>query len=308
VLKFSHVAADPLDVEVKNGTEHPRDNATGTKQAGSKILQEIARLRAQLPNVQNTRAPLNRKPDSILARYLDELTSYAKTVCWSEDIDTSFVHEDILTSTYPKLTQPDLSAKTSTSLTSSASISSNLSKSLYETPPKEHTSQSVATDLSPPLPTCTEPNPFVSAEDVEEILPSESSSKILSVATAPDLSQAEQQINEHTVPGQPAAFNCANSPKAPLELEHVVTSSEAGVQMRSVSHDLNGASGLSNPEIPTTSINIYHDQPCNTIPTDPQEWTNFGPLQSSAGESLTLHQNDRTKELVSHVLPSKSSC
>jgi len=74
---------------IKNDTTHLREDTAAIKNDTTEILQEIARLRAQLPDEQATLRPSTKDSDSTLARYLDDLTSYAETVCWSgEDSDT----------------------------------------------------------------------------------------------------------------------------------------------------------------------------------------------------------------------------
>ncbi|KAH8729130.1 hypothetical protein GQ44DRAFT_504754 [Phaeosphaeriaceae sp. PMI808] len=81
--------------EIKTDTIQIRDDTEAIKQDTSEILQEIARLRAQLPNDQLTLLPSTQVSDSALARYLDDLTSYAETVCWSgEDSDTDVESDD----------------------------------------------------------------------------------------------------------------------------------------------------------------------------------------------------------------------
>lgn len=75
--------------EIKNDTTQIRNDTEAIKQDTSEILQEIARLRAQLPNDQAIAQPNIEASETMLARYLDDLTSYAETVCWSgEDSDT----------------------------------------------------------------------------------------------------------------------------------------------------------------------------------------------------------------------------
>jgi hypothetical protein len=75
--------------EIKNNTTHLRDDTAAIKSDTAEILHEIARLRAQLPDDQATLQPKTEASESTLARYLDDLTSYAETVCWSgEDSDT----------------------------------------------------------------------------------------------------------------------------------------------------------------------------------------------------------------------------
>ena len=75
--------------EIKTDTTQLRDDTTAIKNDTSEILQEITHLRAQLPDDQATLRPNTKNTDSTPARYLDDLTSYAETVCWSgEDSDT----------------------------------------------------------------------------------------------------------------------------------------------------------------------------------------------------------------------------
>ncbi|KAF1843524.1 uncharacterized protein K460DRAFT_146662 [Cucurbitaria berberidis CBS 394.84] len=75
--------------EIKTNTSNLRHDTAAIKQDTTNILQEIARLRAQLPDDLATLRPSTQGPDSMLIHYLDDLTSYAETVCWSgEDSDT----------------------------------------------------------------------------------------------------------------------------------------------------------------------------------------------------------------------------
>ena len=67
--------------QIKQDTSNIQEDTTAIKQDTSEILQEIARLRAQLPDGFMTLRPSTREPDTTLARYLDDLTSYAETVC-----------------------------------------------------------------------------------------------------------------------------------------------------------------------------------------------------------------------------------
>ncbi|KAH7379605.1 hypothetical protein BKA66DRAFT_571419 [Pyrenochaeta sp. MPI-SDFR-AT-0127] len=81
--------------EIKADTQHLRDDTAAIKQDTSDILQEIARLRAQLPDDFSTLRPSTLKTDTTLIRYLDDLTSYAETVCWSgQDSDTDVEEND----------------------------------------------------------------------------------------------------------------------------------------------------------------------------------------------------------------------
>jgi hypothetical protein len=75
--------------EIKANTGIIRDNTDAIKQDTTLILEEIARLKAQLPDSDATLVPNVRQTDARLAGYLDDLTSYAGTLCWSgEDSDT----------------------------------------------------------------------------------------------------------------------------------------------------------------------------------------------------------------------------
>lgn len=84
--------------DVTRGLENDEamlDNQAAMKNDTSEILQEIARLRAQLPDDGATLLPSKKDSDSTLARYLDDLTSYAETVCWSgEDSGTDGEKEE----------------------------------------------------------------------------------------------------------------------------------------------------------------------------------------------------------------------
>jgi hypothetical protein len=91
--------------EIKQDTNHLRDETTAIKHDTSEILREIARLRAQLPNDQATAQQAIQASHFTLARYLDDLTSYAETVCWSgEDSDTDD-DRNHSTITNPKITR-----------------------------------------------------------------------------------------------------------------------------------------------------------------------------------------------------------
>jgi hypothetical protein len=75
--------------EIKADTGVIRDNTDAIKQDTTLILEEIARLKAQLPDSDATVIPDILQPDARLVGYLNDLTSYAATVCWSgEDSDT----------------------------------------------------------------------------------------------------------------------------------------------------------------------------------------------------------------------------
>jgi hypothetical protein len=75
--------------EIKADTGVIRDNTAAIRQDTTLILAEIARLKAQLPDSDATLIPNVQETDARLASYLDGLTSYAETVCWSgEDSDT----------------------------------------------------------------------------------------------------------------------------------------------------------------------------------------------------------------------------
>jgi hypothetical protein len=84
--------------DVTKGLENDEailDNQAAIKNDTSEILQEIARLRAQLPDDGATLLPSKKDAESTLAGYLDDLTSCAETVCWSgEDSDTDGEKED----------------------------------------------------------------------------------------------------------------------------------------------------------------------------------------------------------------------
>jgi hypothetical protein len=78
------------------------DNQEAIKNDTTEILQEISRLRAQLPDDGATLIPSKKDSDSTLAHYLDDLTSYAETVCWSgEDSDTDDEKEAVETVSKP---------------------------------------------------------------------------------------------------------------------------------------------------------------------------------------------------------------
>ncbi|KAF2824564.1 hypothetical protein CC86DRAFT_468651 [Ophiobolus disseminans] len=82
--------------EIKHDTTHILDDTAAIKNDTSEILQEIARLRAQLPDDQATLRQSTKDSDSTLARYLDDLSSYAETVCWSgEDSDTDVEQDEV---------------------------------------------------------------------------------------------------------------------------------------------------------------------------------------------------------------------
>jgi hypothetical protein len=75
--------------EIKADTGVIRDNTAAIKQDTTLILEEIAALKAQLPDNDATLIPNVQGPDARLAGYLDDLTSCAETVCWSgRDSDT----------------------------------------------------------------------------------------------------------------------------------------------------------------------------------------------------------------------------
>lgn len=103
--------------EIKNDTSQLRDDSAAIKQDTSEILQEIARLRAQLPDGQATLLPTTQASNSTLARYLDDLTSYAETVCWSgEDSDTDVEKDDAVPRPKSKSISPMISAVSAPSL------------------------------------------------------------------------------------------------------------------------------------------------------------------------------------------------
>jgi hypothetical protein len=75
-------------------------------------LLEIARLRAQLPDDQVTLRSKTEASESTLAHYLDDLTSYAETVCWSgEDSDTDLENDDPSTVKKSESLSPTISPK-----------------------------------------------------------------------------------------------------------------------------------------------------------------------------------------------------
>ena len=85
--------------DVAKGLENDEailESQAAIKNDTSEILQEIARLRAQLPDDGATLLPSKKNSNSTLAHYLDDLTSYAETVCWSgEDSDTDPETEEL---------------------------------------------------------------------------------------------------------------------------------------------------------------------------------------------------------------------
>ncbi|CAO2652988.1 Nn.00g023990.m01.CDS01 [Neocucurbitaria sp. VM-36] len=84
-----------LTREIKADTSNLRDDTAAIKQDTAAILEEISRLRAQLPDDLTTLRPWTPAPDAMLLRYLDDLSSYAETVCWSgEDSDTDAGNTD----------------------------------------------------------------------------------------------------------------------------------------------------------------------------------------------------------------------
>lgn len=131
--------------EIKNDTTTLRDDAAvikhdaaAIKHDTSEILQEIARLRAQLPDDQATLRPNTQASDSTLARYLDDLTSYAETVCWSgEDSDTDVEKDDVIVRVKSKSRSPTTSTKMfeKVSLPPVTAIPSPLEKDIASTVP-----------------------------------------------------------------------------------------------------------------------------------------------------------------------------
>lgn len=78
--------------EIKIDTTEIRQDTAAIKGDTIQILQEIARLRAQLPediHPESHQLLAADAPNFMLDRYLEQLTSYAETVCWSgNDSDT----------------------------------------------------------------------------------------------------------------------------------------------------------------------------------------------------------------------------
>jgi hypothetical protein len=99
--------------EIKNDTTHLKNDTEAIRNDTAEILLEIARLRAQLPDDQATLQPKTEASESTLARYLDDLTSYAETVCWSgEDSDTDVESNGPPVAKSSKATSTTISAKT----------------------------------------------------------------------------------------------------------------------------------------------------------------------------------------------------
>jgi len=72
------------------------DNQAAIKDDTLEILQELARVKALLRDQEATLLPGKKDANSAIARYLDDLTSYAETVCWSgRDSDTDDGQEEV---------------------------------------------------------------------------------------------------------------------------------------------------------------------------------------------------------------------
>jgi hypothetical protein len=78
--------------EIKADTQETRNDTSAIKQDTAQILAEIARLQEQLPQDANRHNTYG----FMLERYLDNLTSYAESVCdtSSDNIEISPHHED----------------------------------------------------------------------------------------------------------------------------------------------------------------------------------------------------------------------
>jgi uncharacterized protein YoxC len=293
-----------MSKQIINDTTQLREDTTTIKQDTSDILKEIARLRDQLPSIQVTHTPLTGDRDLILARYLDDLTSYAETVCWSEvnddDMDLydqpSPAHGVPLTLNVS--TKPPILPKTSIALSSS-----DAPNSVYRIPSEVNASQITITESSAPSHRSVATDPFASVEQLDDAQPSYSPSSS-SAATAESSSQLDQEVS------QKPTFAKSGGPEASrrqsLYFKQESTTSRSRAQVQYIPpRNLHGTDAV-NTEVQTKSMPIGQN-PHSLIPsTDPREWTSSGHVQHSRGNLLAWHQNIKTKELVSYLLTFKN--
>jgi hypothetical protein len=283
--------------QIMSDTTHLRDDTAAIKQETSEILEEIARLRAQLPNGQVTLPLPTQDRDLMLARYLDDLTSYAETVCWTEvnDNDMDLYEEPSPTRHRFKSLHGSMNAP-NVRKPSIASNSSDVSNSVSDLPLKEHVSQITTTESSAPSHESAETDPFASTHKLDEVTTSDPPSNGSTGATAqesPQIGQGSIQRSELT---EPEASKLP--PRQPSHSEQGIYSFEIREQARSTPTRKVHVTSASTSKESTKHMITEHITPSIISLTKPQAWTNSGPVQHSRG-LLAWHQNKVTKEFVS---------
>jgi hypothetical protein len=289
-----------MSKQILNDTTHLRDDTAAIRQETSEILEEIVRLRAQLPNGEVTLPPLSRDRDTMLARYLDDLTSYAETVCWSEVNDDDMDLYDDPSPTRPNFTS--LNNSTNATIVPKPSIDTRLSKepnSLSAPTFQEQVSQTTTIESSTPSHRSVETDPFASTHKIDEITTSVSPSDSSVGTPAQKFRQVEQGSIERLKLDKPESSKMSSAQAS--HLEQVAASAGPKKQIRSMPPRMsNGTQDLSSDE-PTKPAAIEQISPSVIPSTNPHDWAKSGYLQHRRGDSLAWYQHKKTRELVGYL-------
>jgi hypothetical protein len=283
-----------MSKQIMSDTTHLRDDTAAIKQETSEILEEIARLRAQLPSGQVTLPLLNRDRDVMLARYLDDLTSYAETVCWSEVNDNGMDLYDEPSPTRHEFKSPYGSMNAPVVRNPSiVSTSSHVPNSVSDLPLKEHVSQITTTESTALSLESAKTDPFASTHELDEEITSDLPSDGSIGAT---VQQQSLQIGQGRIERSELIEHEAPKPP-PRQPSH---SKQGSNTSRSTpTRKLHVTNASASNEL-TKHMTTEHITPSIVPLTRPEAWTNSGLVQHSSG-LLAWHQNKVTKEFVSDL-------